>query len=91
MHFGGQTAALSERMSDESEGLDFPWRRLAAGLAACVVALLVGLALGQPPVPDWMPPALSLRTARTAAWLAASLLGSWAAVRWSLLAVGHSR
>ena len=75
----------------EREALGFPWRRVAPGLGACALVVLAAFVLGQSPVPEWVPQAPSLRVARTTVWLAATLLGSWAAVWWSLRAAGYSR
>jgi hypothetical protein len=86
------------REAEGPEPLSFPWRRVAPGMAVCLVAIVAAViaALSGPSGTEsqWTPLANRLEStllAQSTLWLAGTLMGSWLVVRVSLIFSGFER
>lgn len=89
--FAARVMVAVRRQAVEHEALEFPWRRLFPGLAACVVAAVAGVIWGTPPeIPSVVTRAMQDTAAiQAVTWISMALLGSWMLVRTSLRLAGH--
>ena len=78
--------------------LPFPWRRVAPGLAVCLLAIVAAAIVALPGTAgaeaEWAPLATRLESTllvQSILWLAGTLLGSWLVVRVTLMFSGFER
>ena len=97
----GFSASVMDAVRRQVEGpepLSFPWRRVVPGLAVCllaIVAIVIAGFSGSTPVGGSRPlitaPLENILLAQSTLWLCGALLGSWMAVRLSLMFSGFER
>lgn len=96
--FSGTVMRAVRQQAETREGLEFPWLRLAAGLATCagltVCGVVIMLAGSGPPPVDTAALISTLERSALApamAWASTALVGSYLLGWWSLRLAGHRR